>query len=80
MFVLDELDNIFTNYIAEHAALRELRETVPAICPYSIAHGNYANSTGYFLLMEWFEAVGREEMTAEGGSGCRNRGHVITCQ
>jgi protein-ribulosamine 3-kinase len=55
--------------IAEHEALCELRETVPSICPYSAGHGKYANSPGYFLLMEWLEVVGREEKTAEGGSG-----------
>ncbi|KJX96479.1 hypothetical protein TI39_contig622g00006 [Zymoseptoria brevis] len=59
-------DDMFSS---EHEALRELLATVPTICPYSLGHGNYSNTPGSFLLMEWMDIVDHDAALADGGSG-----------
>jgi protein-ribulosamine 3-kinase len=49
--------------------LRELREIVPTLTPYSLGCGKYANGPRYFLLVEWVDMLSREDTPAEGGSG-----------
>ncbi|KAG4443414.1 hypothetical protein IFR05_001093 [Cadophora sp. M221] len=55
-------------FASEHEALKELLETVPTLCPYSLGHGKYTDNPGYFLLMEWMDTVSNDETIVEGGS------------
>lgn len=42
---------------------------MPSICPFTLGHGKFANSTDHFLLMEFIDAVNRGEGGSSTGSG-----------